>query len=102
MSTHLDLNTISKPIGHIGIGEKVGFGLGDLACNLIYASLSSYLLFYYTDVFGLSAGAASLIFLVVRFIDAFCDPIIGFFTEKSHSKFGKYRPFLLYGAVPFA
>lgn len=50
MSTHLDLNTISKPIGHIGIGEKVGFGLGDLACNLIYASLSSYLLFYYTDV----------------------------------------------------
>ncbi|WP_395322348.1 glycoside-pentoside-hexuronide (GPH):cation symporter [Levilactobacillus parabrevis] len=91
-----------RPIGQIGVGEKVGFGLDDFACNLIYASLSSYLLFFYTDVFGLSAGAASLLFLVVRFIDAFSDPIIGFFVDKSNTRWGKYRPFLLYGAIPFA
>lgn len=91
-----------RPIGHIGAGEKIGFGLGDFACNLIYASLSTYLLFFYTNVFGISAGAASLLFLVVRFIDAFSDPIIGFFVDKSNTKYGKYRPFLLYGAVPFA
>ena len=92
----------NQAIGQIGVGEKVGFGLGDFACNLIYASLSSYLLFFYTDVFGLSAGAASLLFLVVRFIDAFSDPIIGFFVDKSNTRWGKYRPFLLYGAIPFA
>ncbi|WGI19982.1 MFS transporter [Latilactobacillus sakei] len=91
-----------KPIGEIGIGEKIGFGLGDFACNLIYASLSSYLLFFYTNVFGLSAASASLLFLVVRFIDAFSDPIIGFIIDKTDTKWGKYRPFLLYGAIPFA
>lgn len=64
--------------------------------------MSTYLLFFYTNVFGISAGAASLLFLVVRFIDAFSDPIIGFFVDKSNTKYGKYRPFLLYGAVPFA
>lgn len=91
-----------RPIGHIGVGEKVGFGLGDLACNLIYATLSSYLLFFYTDVFGLAAGAASLLFLIVRFVDALSDPIIGYFVDKSDTRWGKYRPFLLYGAIPFA
>ena len=67
-----------RPIGQIGVGEKVGFGLGDFACNLIYASLSSYLLFFYTNVFGITAAAASFLFLVVRFVDALSDPIIGF------------------------
>lgn len=75
-----------KPIGEIGIGEKIGFGLGDFACNLIYASLSSYLLFFYTNVFGLSAASASLLFLVVRFIDAFSDPIIGFIIDKTDTR----------------
>lgn len=91
-----------RPIGQIGVGEKVGFGLGDFACNLIYASLSSYLLFFYTNVFGITAAAASFLFLVVRFVDALSDPIIGFFVDKSNTRWGKYRPFLLYGAIPFA
>lgn len=91
-----------RPIDQISVGEKVGFGLGDMACNLIYASISSYLLFFYTDVFGITAGAAALMFLIVRFIDAFSDPIVGFIIDHTNTKFGRYRPFLLYGAVPFA
>ena len=49
-----------RPIGQISVGEKVGFGLGDMACNLVYASISSYLLFFYTNVFGISAAAAAV------------------------------------------
>lgn len=98
----MDASFKDRPIGNISVGEKVGFGLGDMACNLVYASISSYLLFFYTDVFGISAGAAALMFLVVRFIDAFSDPIVGFIIDHTSTKFGRYRPFLLYGAIPFA
>ena len=91
-----------RPIGQISVGEKVGFGLGDMACNLVYASISSYLLFFYTNVFGISAAAAALMFLIVRFVDAFSDPIMGFIIDHTNTRFGRYRPFLLYGAVPFA
>jgi len=96
----MDASFKDRPIGNISVGEKVGFGLGDMACNLVYASISSYLLFFYTDVFGISAGAAALMFLVVRFIDAFSDPIVGFIIDHTSTKFGRYRPFLLYGAIP--
>lgn len=98
----MDASTKIRPIGDISVGEKVGFGLGDMACNLVYASISSYLLFFYTDVFGISAGAAALMFLIVRFIDAFSDPIAGFIIDHTNTRFGRYRPFLLYGAIPFA
>ncbi|MBT1165498.1 MFS transporter [Bifidobacterium simiarum] len=91
-----------RPIGSIGVGEKIGFGLGDFACNLIYASLSTYLLFFYTNVFGLSAAAASLLFFVVRIVDAVTDPFLGFMIDKVDTRWGKYRPFLLFGAIPFA
>ncbi len=98
----MDASSKIRPIGQISNGEKFGFGLGDMACNLVYASISSYLLFFYTDVFGISAAAAALMFLIVRFVDAFSDPIMGFIIDHTNTKFGRYRPFLLYGAVPFA
>lgn len=86
----------------ISMKEKVGYATGDLACNFIYQTVSSYLLFFYTDVFGISAAAAGLMFLIVRFIDAVLDPVIGTIVDKTTTKYGRFRPYLLYGAFPFA
>jgi len=82
--------------------EKVGYASGDLASNLIYQTISIYLLFFYTNIYGLSAGAAGTMFLVVRFIDAISDPIVGTLVDKTNTRFGRFRPYLLYGAIPFA
>lgn len=86
----------------ISTREKIGYGFGDFACNLIYASISSYLLFFYTDVFGLTSSVAAFMFFVVRILDAVTDPLIGVIIDKTNTKYGKFRPFLLYGAIPFA
>ncbi|WP_160725102.1 MFS transporter [Bacillus sp. USDA818B3_A] len=86
----------------ISMKEKVGYATGDLACNFIYQTVSSYLLFFYTDVFGITAAAAGLMFLIVRLIDAVADPLIGTFVDKTNTKYGRFRPYLLYGAFPFA
>ena len=86
----------------INMKEKVGYATGDLACNFIYQTVSSYLLFFYTDVFGITAAAAGLMFLIVRLIDAVADPLIGTFVDKTNTKYGRFRPYLLYGAFPFA
>lgn len=87
---------------NISVKEKIGYGFGDFACCLIYVSISTYLLFFYTDVFGLTSSIAALMFLIVRILDAISDPIIGVVIDKTNTKYGKFRPFLLYGAVPFA
>ncbi|MBU3102043.1 MULTISPECIES: MFS transporter [Clostridium] len=89
------------PNTNISKREKIQYGFGDLACNLVYASISSYLLFFYTDVFGLASGVAAFMFFIVRIFDAISDPIIGIIIDKTDTKYGKFRPFLLYGAVPF-
>ncbi|MBD7911865.1 MULTISPECIES: MFS transporter [Clostridium] len=86
----------------IKMKEKIGYASGDLASNLIYQTISIYLLFFYTNVFGLSAAQAGVMFLVVRFIDAINDPIIGTLVDKTNTRFGRFRPYLLYGAAPFA
>ncbi|WP_026888466.1 MFS transporter [Clostridium beijerinckii] len=92
----------SKISEKIGIKEKVGYATGDLACNFIYQTVSSYLLFFYTDVFGISAAAAGFMFLIVRMFDAVMDPLIGTAIDKTNTKYGRFRPYLLYGAFPFA
>ncbi|MGK3723217.1 MFS transporter [Priestia megaterium] len=92
----------SENLKRVSMVEKVGYASGDFACNLIYATVSTYLLFFYTDVFGLSAAAAGTMFLVVRVIDALADPFIGTIVDRTNSKFGRFRPYLLFGAFPFA
>lgn len=86
----------------ISFKEKIGYATGDLACNFIYQTVSSYLLFFYTDVFGISAVAAGFMFLIVRMFDAVMDPLIGTVVDKTNTKYGRFRPYLLYGAFPFA
>ncbi|RPK01487.1 MFS transporter [Priestia endophytica] len=91
-----------NPSKKIGMKEKIGYATGDLACNFIYQTVSTYLLFFYTEVFGISAAAAGLMFLIVRIMDALIDPVIGTMVDKTNTKYGRFRPYLLYGAVPFA
>lgn len=80
--------------------QRVGFGSGDLAQNLIYQTVSMYLLIFYTNVFGISAAAAGVMFLIVRIIDVIWDPIVGAFVDKHNPKSGKYRSYLILGGIP--
>lgn len=80
--------------------QRIGFGSGDLAQNLIYQTVSMYLLFFYTNVFGISAAAAGIMFLIVRIIDVIWDPIVGAFVDKHNPKHGKYRSYLIWGGIP--
>lgn len=80
--------------------QCIGFGSGDLAQNLIYQTISMYLLFFYTNVYGLDPGVAAVMFLIVRIIDVVWDPLIGTFVDKHNPKFGKYRSYLILGGIP--
>ena len=85
----------------LSIREKIGYGLGDTASNLFFQTFMIYLLFFYTDVFGISAAAAGTMLLVTRLWDTVNDPIVGAIADRTHSRWGKFRPYLLWGAVPF-
>jgi len=87
-------------IAPMKIREKLGYGIGDLGYALIWQMISLYLLFFYTDVFGISAGQAGIIFLIARAWDAVNDPLLGFIADRTQTRWGKFRPYLLFGAVP--
>ena len=73
----------------ISVKEKIGYGLGDTACNIVFQIVINFLLIFYTDVFGISAAAAGTLLLVVRLFDGFTDPIMGGIADRTTSKFGK-------------
>ena len=85
----------------ISLGEKVGYGLGDLASNFVFHIVNAFLLFYYTNVYGIAAASAGTLFLVAKVWDAITDPLMGAFADRTNTRFGKYRPFLLWMAIPF-
>ncbi|HBI59121.1 MAG: MFS transporter [Duncaniella sp.] len=80
--------------------QCVGFGSGDLAQNLIYQTISMYLLFFYTNVYGLDPAVAAVMFLIVRIVDVIWDPLVGTFVDKHDPKWGKYRSYLILGGIP--
>lgn len=82
--------------------ERVSFCSGDLAQNIIYQTVSIWLLFFYTNVYGLSPSVAAVMFLVVRIVDVIWDPVVGAFIDKSNPKWGKYRSWLILSGVPLA
>ncbi|MEC0090553.1 glycoside-pentoside-hexuronide (GPH):cation symporter [Paenibacillus macquariensis] len=82
--------------------ERISYGLGDTASNLIFQTVTMYLMFYYTDVFGLNIAAVGTLFLVARIIDAFDGPIFGVLIDRTTSKWGKSRPWFLWLSFPFA
>lgn len=82
--------------------QRIGYGVSDLACNLIWQMISLYLLFFYTDIMELSAAAVSLMFVLTRFADGITDLLVGYLIDHTNTRWGKSRPYFLYGAIPFA
>ena len=82
--------------------EKVAYGLGDTASNIVFQTVMLFLTFFYTDIFGISPAVVGSMFLLVRIIDAVTDPLMGALADNTQSRHGKYRPYLLWLALPFA
>lgn len=86
----------------ISIKEKIGYAVGDAGFNFYWIIIGSYLSYFYTDIFGISAAAAGTMFLVTKIVDACTDPAMGAIADRTNSRWGKFRPYLLFGAVPMA
>ena len=85
----------------LSISEKIGYSLGDLAANLVFQTLMTYLAYFYTDIYGLEANDATAIIFIVGTIAAFgFNPIVGAIADRTNSKWGKFRPWILWTAVP--
>lgn len=85
----------------IKLTEKIGYGFGDMASSMFWKIFGMYLLYFYTDVYGLAPAAVGTMFLITRVWDSFLDPVIGVIADRTESRWGKFRPYLLYVAVPF-
>ena len=86
----------------LSIKEKLGYSLGDTASHFVWDLVNFWLIFYYTDVLHISAGWASAIAILGSIMDAVMDPIVGIWADRTNTRWGKFRPFLLFGCVPFA
>ncbi|MEN5434759.1 MFS transporter [Sphingobacterium faecium] len=86
---------------NISLKEKIGYGLGDAASSMFWKLFGIYLMFFYTDIFGMEAKLVGTMFLITRVWDSLFDPIIGIIADRTNSKWGKFRPYILYVAVPF-
>ncbi len=85
----------------LSVKEKVAYGLGDTGCNFVWQTVMLFLAYYYTDVYGLSPVHMGTMFLLVRFIDAITDPLMGALIDRTRTKHGQYRPYILWLAIPF-
>lgn len=95
------MNDVEKKV-KVGLWrQRIGYGSSDFACNLIWQMISLYLLYFYTNVMHLNAAAVSVMFLITKFIDGISDLIVGFLIDKTNTRWGKSRPWILFGAVPF-
>jgi sugar (glycoside-pentoside-hexuronide) transporter len=85
----------------LSVGEKAGYGIGDAAANFIFQTMVIFQLAFYTDTFGITAAAAGTLFLAVRVFDAAFDPLMGVIADRTNTRWGKFRPWVLWTAVPF-
>ena len=86
----------------VTLKEKVGYGLGDAASSMFWKLFGMYLLFFYTDVFGIDAAIVGTMFLITRVWDSLFDPVVGVIADRTESRWGKFRPYLLWIAIPFS
>ena len=93
--------TLANSDERLSFTEKLGYGLGDAASNFYFQVFNIFLLYYYTDVFGLSAAAVGTMFLVTKIVDAISDPVMGLVADRTNSRWGKFRPYLLWAAIPY-
>ena len=82
--------------------EKLGYGLGDTASNFYFQVFNIFLLYYYTDIFGIPAAAVGTMFLVTKIVDAASDPIMGLIADRTETRWGKFRPYIFLAAIPYA
>lgn len=87
--------------GGLRFREKLCYGVGDLASNLYWNTFALYLLYFYTDVFGIPAAAAGTLFLVARLLDGVIDPVVGLVADRTRTRWGKFRPYLVWICIPF-
>ena len=85
----------------VSVKEKIAYGLGDTASNIVFQTVMLFLTFFYTDIYGISPAFVGTMFLAVRIIDAVTDPLMGAIADRTESKYGKFRPYLLWFALPF-
>jgi len=86
----------------LSIKEKVGYGLGDTASHFVWDMVGFWILIFYTDTFGISAAAAGTIMLIARVWDMVSDPLMGIIADRTTTKWGKFRPYILWMAVPYS
>ena len=85
----------------LGLREKLGYGLGDIASNFYLQFFGIFLLYYYTDVYGIEPAAVATMLLVTKIIDAVSDPVMGLIADRTRSRWGRYRGYLLWAAIPY-
>ena len=85
----------------IKLKEKIGYGLGDMSSSMFWKLFGSYLMIFYTDVFGLPAAVVGTMFLITRLWDSVSDPLMGLIADRTNTRHGKFRPYILWGAIPF-
>lgn len=87
--------------GRVSLVEKIGYGMGDAASGLIFQTIVNFIAFYYTDVVGMAPAVVGAIFLVVRVFDAVIDPLMGAVADRTRTRWGQFRPWILWLAIPF-
>src|SRR5271157_2785995 len=100
-----DVSTVIEKIplvDRISLKEKVGYSLGDASSNLYWKTFEFYLMFFYTDVFGISAAAVGTMLFVTRLADAVADPVMGSIADRTNTRWGHFRPYVLWFALPLA
>ena len=88
--------------GALSFKEKVAYGMGDAGCNMIWGTITLFLSYFYTDVFGLAPALVGVMLLSIRVIDAISDPIMGAIADRTQTRWGRFRPYLLWVSLPFA
>ncbi|MCT3391483.1 MFS transporter, partial [Lentilactobacillus hilgardii] len=105
-ASHVDSNTASAQAllanDTLPWHRKITYGFTDMSGNLLYCIISSYMLYFFTNVFGLTVGTAGVLLLIGRIFDAIGAPVMGILVDHTHSKYGKSRPWFLWMSLPFA
>lgn len=102
MNNTINASSASTGKERVTLKEKIGYGFGDMASSMFWKLFGSYLMIFYTDIFGLPAAVVGTMFLITRVWDSAFDPIVGIVADRTHTRWGKFRPYLLYLALPFA
>ncbi|HFP9379854.1 MFS transporter [Raoultella ornithinolytica] len=103
MSDFLDAGRSDVPptaLARLTVAEKISYGLGDAGGTIVTGLISNFLTFFYTDIFGLTPAIVGTLFVVLRIIDAISDPLIGIVADRTSTKVGQFRPFILWTAIP--